>query len=720
MATFATFLVATPPLMACGPYGIGVHFWLPQQPGPARDSFLGGQLGILDRELDPTYLYVAYRHLAGLENDPDGVPSVSQENLDALATLWPAPASEAPGNPVKIWREARSEVPGLEPVGWFSRERLVSVENGDNTYYSYFLNCLDDGLLTAAETLAARIERFGVESREVRAWVSAQDDVFANCNDGETIPAPLGDGWDPFARADRAYQIAAAHFYAARYADAAELFRAISRDRESPWCALSAYLVARALIRDGRFADAGEQLQAVLADPELATMHEPARRMQAYAALRDDPQSRRRELVERLLAERLEAPLRQDFIDYLWLLEQETAPQEGGSGDDRFGSWLDAMTDLYDASAREVARKHWDQEPELTWLVAALVSAETLDGNGPLVDAAAGVPEESPAYLTVAYHHARLLARQGRAEEARAVLDPILERPDGLSPDDHNRLRHLRAEVTPELAEYLRLVTLVPAGLGWDDGSGVVMPGELGQSRAGGAQTSYFPYYRPGDPILSDAAVELLNHALTLEELLELARGDLLPGPWRRRLALVVWTRAVVTSDDDVALAAAPLVSSLAPELAAEMTAFTAAGAEDRRFEAAWTLLRHPGLAPVLHWNVGRHTPNHEIDNLRDNGWCRDALKGQVPQGQIVRPRALQRGGAMPAWPDFTGALVLARAGSHPEEPRLAEALHRVVRATRIGCPIGGYGETSRAAFQLLHKRFPSSPWAKKTPYWFD
>ena len=722
VAVFSACLLASP-AAACGPYGIAVHFWLPHQPGPAHDTFLQGQLGILDSELDPAYRYVAYRHLTALETGP--------ANLESLKSLWPAPPEEATKDPVTAWREARAQIPGVEPLGWLSRSRQIRVEDGDNTVYSYFLNCLDDALITAAETLTARIEQFGAESREVQAWVSAQDDVFANCDDGESIPVPLDDGWDPLIRADRSYQIAAANFYAARYQEAANLFRAIAQDGESPWHELSAYLVARALIRDRQFTEAGEHLGAALADPDLGTVHEPAQRLLAYSTLRSDPGSRRRELNERLLAPRLEAPIRQDFIDYLWLLKHDVAPSEEAQqsqADDRFGSWLAAMgrRAVGGEPPWDVARNHWLQSPKPAWLVAALVTADPSHaGIEPLLNDAAKLTSHqrangtSPAYPTVAYHQSRLLAGLGRTEEARAALDTLLDHPDELSLADRNRLRLLRAEITPELDEYLRLVAAVPAGLAWDDGSRNLIPMNGGLN---------FPYYRSGDPVLPDSAVELLNHGLTTEELLELTQSDLLPEPWRRRLALTVWTRAVVTEDDDIALTAAPLVSSLAPELAAEMAAFTAADTGNRRFEATWTLLRFPGLSPVLRWNVGRGTPIGEIDQLRDNGWCDGALQSEAIPKQIVRTPEqianvqsdLSASGATPAWPNHVGSIVLSRAKTNPDEPRLAEALHRVVRATRIGCPMGGYGKVSHAAFQLLHKRFPSSVWAKQTPYWFD
>jgi hypothetical protein len=58
---------------------------------------------------------------------------------------------------------------------------------------------------------------------------------------------------------------------------------------------------------------------------------------------------------------------------------------------------------------------------------------------------------------------------------------------------------------------------------------------------------------------------------------------------------------------------------------------------------------------------------------------------------------------------------------THVSPQGLDEALHRAVVTTRYGCQRqGGQGEYSKASYRVLHKRFPESPWAQKTPFWFD
>ena len=62
---------------------------------------------------------------------------------------------------------------------------------------------------------------------------------------------------------------------------------------------------------------------------------------------------------------------------------------------------------------------------------------------------------------------------------------------------------------------------------------------------------------------------------------------------------------------------------------------------------------------------------------------------------------------------------MLARARTHPNDPDLPWLLHVVVMSTRGGCTDADNRELSRTAWQLLHRRFPASSWAKKTPYYY-
>ena len=68
------------------------------------------------------------------------------------------------------------------------------------------------------------------------------------------------------------------------------------------------------------------------------------------------------------------------------------------------------------------------------------------------------------------------------------------------------------------------------------------------------------------------------------------------------------------------------------------------------------------------------------------------------------------------------GDRVLNWADFHRRDPRVPEALHRVVRATRCGItgPYEDVGAVSQDAFVRLHQRYPDSEWTTRSPYWFE
>jgi len=193
----------------------------------------------------------------------------------------------------------------------------------------------------------------------------------------------------------------------------------------------------------------------------------------------------------------------------------------------------------------------------------------------------------------------------------------------------------------------------------------------------------------------------------------------------------------------------------LAPELKPSFeTYFSATTVEERSFAAVYAMLKSPGLRPFVDAGIGRDTPTDKLDNLRDNWWCSfapyskdqpttgsypyypwrsvpSALKQTYPDGKIPTPRFLTNQDStmaagefesltkLPPAPDWLGSETIAFASNYPDDLRVPEALHLVVRATRFGCTSEGTGKASKAAFDLLHQKYPESTWAKQTPYWF-
>lgn len=75
-------------------------------------------------------------------------------------------------------------------------------------------------------------------------------------------------------------------------------------------------------------------------------------------------------------------------------------------------------------------------------------------------------------------------------------------------------------------------------------------------------------------------------------------------------------------------------------------------------------------------------------------------------------------------------AALLDYVRAHPEDPLAPEALALTVRATHLGASdwndatsakeeAAASTALSKAAFELLHSRYPQTEWAKKTKYYY-
>ena len=95
----------------------------------------------------------------------------------------------------------------------------------------------------------------------------------------------------------------------------------------------------------------------------------------------------------------------------------------------------------------------------------------------------------------------------------------------------------------------------------------------------------------------------------------------------------------------------------------------------------------------------------------------RNARFSSYPEPQLEAIRRVPDARTTAATTSF-GPHVIRYAKDNLDDPRVPRTLHRLVFATRYACYTAP-GDISRAAYTLLHKHFPDSEWADKTPYWF-
>jgi hypothetical protein len=304
------------PARACGPFTIDPIFVFRESPDLPFEEFTRGKLGIIKPTFGRKTLVIAYRYLNG--------SSFNEQEQAALVEALRGKASEEDGGEaLKAWIAARKEL--LK-----ENEELPEIY-AERKYegYDFFPNCAKNAFEVATTTLKDRVASYGSDNRNVRDWIAAQDIVFRNCSNGASIPEPVsGPQW---LRKDRDYQIAAAYFYSLNFDEAHRRFEMIADDIETPWRETARYLTARTLVRQASltkdesfkhdlYEKAEVELQALIG--QSGPFQKSARRFLGLIQYRLRPEERVQELSRKLATYGSNEDLRQDLIDYVWLLDR--------------------------------------------------------------------------------------------------------------------------------------------------------------------------------------------------------------------------------------------------------------------------------------------------------------------------------------------------------------------------------------------------------------
>ena len=750
IALLVTFVLQAPLSLACGPFSLDAVFTFTVHPEYPLENFARGEIGVVQPSYARSYLYVAYRYLNGAGFSQTEQQAVVNLWRDRLDLRWESGVEQS----VQGWLSARQKVFGSgDPPPKINVYRNREKPNEYETY----LNCQKDAFESATSTLEARIKKLGSENPALKQWVETQDEVFANCSEGQHIPAELPADAEAQLRADRYYQIAAANFYAGNFDTAKTLFEAIAVDAESPWRTRAPYLVARALLRKASLGpaeskknaleEAEERLNKILRNRDLKSSHSAAQRLLSVVRIRLHPEERLHELGLSLAGKGEQANLKQDLWDYTVLLDEfvgdnETHHQKATTSpaalhDDDLTDWI--VTFQSDkAEALDHSLTRWQTTHSLPWLIAALAKVDAQNVRAAnLQQAAANIPSTSPAFASASFHNIRLDIAAGRSSDARTKLDDLLRKyRSRFNLSSLNLLQQQRMIVSRTLDEFLTYAQRLPAGFTWNE-DGREIPAE--PTEISGELQSL-----QGKTLFDSDAVEILNRRMPLALLADVARSNTLPNHLRRDVLQAVWLRSVLLDDNTTAAALVPELKGMVPELTPFLSDYVSArepGA--KKFSAIYAWLKFPGLEPVVDTGAGRQTPLGEQDPYRDNWWCTSAFSPtntgategrkagpEMPAEKIV-PIFLtgaQRASAekeyatlaaLGAAPNYLCRQVLEWATKNPGDPRVPEALHLAVKTTRYGCTDKQAGKWSKAAYDFLHRRYPNSVWAKQTPYWF-
>jgi len=707
--------------------------------------YFHGRLGILRPTFDDNRLFAAYRQMMGGSFTDAQAQELLRSCCDARGAGDSTPME---------WGEVRKRVlgspPPETPVG-AAPKRPAEIQALDVT-------CFPQAYRNAAATLAQRIKEHGATDPAVREWTVAEDAVLSNCTAKAYVPADVAPTAPPWLKADRAYQIATAHFYRYEYARAAELYAAIGQDVDSPWGKLARYLAAPAAVHEAvvektaaSIAAARTAIDGIAADPALAEYHADAPRLASMLAFGTRPKERAQELAASLLGAELPATLAFDVHDLRDL-------ERSGTRYTDVGAWIYDINALngekgrQDAAVKADVLTRWHNSHALPWLLAAMMFLEPNDPDSAEAMAAAqAIDANSPAYYTLAWNRMRLLIGQGKTDDARAELDRLLAAPSPLPEGVGNLLRYQRLKLARDIGEYVKFAVrraefimyirdehfeTVPVSLPlppkkrWDRYNEGVLGwrNELTQKDA---------------PFLDADATFGMTVFMPLPMMAQVVLAPGLPANIKRDLGLAVWTRAVLLDDAATAKSMAEVIAPFFPQFADDWKAYRNAGEADRKeFEAAVLLLKLPAARPYPDAGLGYTYRRDQIGRFGPRWWAKDEALFEaaddnglpllcagcgLPMPLVAPPFITDKDrqaakadnarlGKLPGAPTYLGSIVMAWAKAHASDPRVPEALHLVVRATQYG---DRDSDTSKAAYDLLQSRYRRSPWTAKTPKWF-
>ncbi len=647
-------------------------------------AFANGSIGLVSPTWETTFLISSYRWL-------QGTAITASEQRDLLRD-W-SPTASMHRDAARGWSQARKSAVQDDVAAPHSHRQ----GNG----HSYFLNCTDDAFATATQTLTDRVNVFANAPSHYHEWIRGQDIVFQNCSGGTHIPAAVGSDAPTLLKKDRAYQIAAANFYAKNYSQARAGFDAIAADEGSPWQPTGAYLAVRSLVRDASLgtgdsaslhSDAILRLEKILANASLASIHDASRNLLDLVRYRADPIDQLARLgnaIERGATGGRLATMAKDLR--LGIRELDATGRSAIRGRSALVDWLLAMQDG-ELQGYERAHEGFAKHGTAAWLVAALsLAAPNRPGLGLLLTVAETIKPDSPAFLAIRFHQVRLLAVMGKRARATKLFEEALQSP--MQAATRNAYSALGMGLSTSMRQW----------------QGFAFREEEGRK------------------VLHADARTAMRERFSLAMMLKVARMPRVSNAVARDVLMAGFVRAIVLGNVQMARKMAKRLKPLAPELGDDLALFLRAKAAHRVGVGALIILRHEyafgepshrealrgfeqSCAPALFCGVLEPTFTSvvEIPGLAS------------PVGNRAEHAAAAKLGTRL---DGLGTRVQQFVAAAPKHPLAPELLHLLVRATRRASMHGSSSsrtrELSKASFKLLHRNYKDTEWAQNTRYWY-
>lgn len=651
--------------------------------------------GIVLPSFKSDYLALLYLPLSGAKYDARSI---------ALAD-----ASKADADEEALWARARKEffpdivAPKVTPYKAAGE-------------YRYVTNCHADALRYARELLAAR-----AKSPHGKLWLKNQDIVFANCAEKKGALTPPAKDAPQTVKNDFLYQEAAFHFYRDEYDKAYAGFEALAKSG-SLHRDVARYMMIRTRMRQtGAFSEfpagAGPKPAEIqkLIDTAIAEIGDPSVKANAkklkklFEAKRDEKLYAKNLIGEFATSNPIEIAHEFRYLVRKWQNAGAEKVARMAPGNDLV-EWIYAFQ-AQDAASLTLAERKYNETKKSHWLIAALskIPANSARRDFWLTEAA-HIAEDNPAFTTVAFYR---LALAYDAKLADALGKKLEKAKDTSS---LNALKAVKLRHAQSLGDAVALMERK------------ILP-----------TNNQKPEHEFGFD--ADAARLLTEHA-TLADYVTLIQSAALSRAGKTEIARAGWARAILL---DMPAERTKFAAYLIENHAALAKTLQKANSND---ESLLTLLRNPGLAPYIAGHHGRVGSTDTIDSFRENWWCKlggsekentgwdhyriysgfeESIFSQLYPASVEKPfvfakgqNEFQRIKTAGNAAEFFSQRIYSAAEKDPKAAWLAEALHYLVKITRYGCDFPDKGKISKKAFNLLHKNFADSEWAKKTPHWFN
>lgn len=745
MATAISLMLAVPQFsLASGGDGFSANrFASEYQVAPgALVQYAGGNLGVVPGTYWRIFHYLAFQSARGRALTPQQLAALElNEWRIGKGSDWDY-AYEPDKNGSGQWVKERAAY--AKQWGMPVDLKLDVMGETDNASY---VNCHVDAFKQAALTMKARAQlgAGGKPDGWHKAWLQGQDAVFSNCQEGphqygqplpkrSTLlpPAPPAQAPD-WLKADYAYQSAAAHFYARNFEAARKQFQLVALDAKSPWKTLGAYLAARCLIRSATLDEdskgqvrTARLLQARKELEALAPTFAPARHLIPLVDARIDPLARIAVLARHLEQDPFSAETPRMLSDYLVLVDKQP---RGAllAAKEPLTAWIASMQaevpadvpeDQVDKEmpdmhrqAMEQLRQRWlkTNAADPLWLAPLLSLARAGEVSEAERKAAQAVGAKHPLYLTVQYHLARLAIAERQGAQADKEIDRVLaSHGKAMSLATMNRWQGLKMATAGTLDEFLKAAVRKPDPI------------------ASGEPIDSTPAETDTD---DDFGLAVFRY-LPLSELKALQAHPRLPARWKAPLQETMLARALILDDESTALALLDQVAKgrkTTEHLYARYR--SAPSGVERKLAGALLLVNTPELNPTIYDGHGASRTWGCAYGRKPEAEAPPPLPPRFATAEQLAAAAKEQQALLklPLRTEFVGPTLLTWARQKPADDEAPKALHFLVASTRMECPYGNGKEgkeqlraqISRDAFQLLHKNYPTSKWAKATKYHF-